>query len=97
MTPGHHVARMNADAHLQRRRQLAVHPLDRLDHRQRHVGDRMRVVRARFGQAAGHHIGVSDRLDLLDPKVERQPVKFRKQAVQKTEPDRRPKAGTKVW
>ena len=68
-----------------------------VDHRQRHVGDRMRVVRSRLGQAANHHIGVSDRLDLLDPKVERQPVKLRKQSVQKTDQSLRPKAGTKVW
>src|SRR5437660_12035761 len=31
--PGHHVARMNADAHLQGDRHVAARPLDRLDHR----------------------------------------------------------------
>src|ERR1017187_1932124 len=69
--PGYHVARMNTDAHLQGNRQLAVHPLDRRDHRQRYIGNRMGVVRSRLGQAASHHVGISERLDLLDPEVER--------------------------
>src|SRR5947208_3937029 len=42
------------------------------------------MVRSWLGQAAGQHISVSDRLDFLDSKVERQPVKLRKQSVQKT-------------
>jgi hypothetical protein len=42
--PGHHVARMNADAHLQGVRQLAIYPLDRLDHRQGHLSDHDRVL-----------------------------------------------------
>src|SRR4030095_6730277 len=35
--PSDDVARMNADTHIQRHRQVAARPLDRLDHRQGHV------------------------------------------------------------
>src|SRR6266567_8115813 len=42
------------------------------------------MVRAWLGQAACQHIGVPDRLDFLDPKVERQLIKLGKQPVQKT-------------
>src|SRR5664279_2657774 len=87
---------MNTDAHLYGNRKPAIYPLDRLDHRQSHVGYRMRVVRSRLGQAANQHIGVSDRLDLLDPKANRQPVKLRKQSVQKTNQVPRRKPGRKL-
>ena len=81
--PRHHVARVHPEAHLQRDRQVVIRPLDSLEHRQRRISDRVRIVRARLGHAAGQHVGVSNRLDFFDPKTERQLVKLRKQSVQK--------------
>ena len=76
--------------------QLTASPLDRRYHRQCHVGDGVGVVRARLGQAASQHIGVSDRLDLLDPKLDRQPVKLGKQSIHKAN-QIRCQSWTKVW
>ena len=38
-------------------------------HLERHVGDRGRVVRTRHGQPTDDHVGVADRLDLLEPEL----------------------------
>ena len=38
-----------------------------------------------FGQAARHHVGVADRLDLLDPVLGRQAVELREDAVEKVQ------------
>jgi len=43
-------------------------------HRERHVGDGLTVVGARHRDTARDHVGVADRLDLLQPVLVRQPI-----------------------
>ena len=50
-------------------------------HRERHLGDRLGVVLTRQGNAASDHVGVSDRLDLLDPVVGGERIPAREHAV----------------
>ena len=44
----------------------AAQTRDLRTHRERHLGDRLGMVVARDRHAAGDHVGVADRLDLLD-------------------------------
>jgi hypothetical protein len=53
-----------------------------LAHRQGHVSHRHGVIWTRVGQAPDHHVGVTDRLDLLQPSLLGELVEHREQAVQ---------------
>src|SRR5215217_7700454 len=48
----------------------------------RHLGHCLGVVGARVGQTPGHHVGVTDRLDLLQPVALGEPIEGREQVVE---------------
>jgi len=50
---------------------------DLIPHRKRQAGDRLEVVRPWLWQPARHHVGVADRLDLLDALRLGEPVERR--------------------
>jgi hypothetical protein len=66
---GHDRAGIHADANRQRLAARVDAPGYLLAHRQSHLSHRIGVVGARVGQAPNDHIGVTDRLDLLQPSL----------------------------
>jgi hypothetical protein len=79
---GDHWAGVDADADLQRPAVRAGAPGHLVADLQRHLGHRPGVVGPRLGKPAGRHVGVADRLDLLQPLVLGDPVERGEQVVQ---------------
>ena len=76
---------VDADAHGDLLAELVREFAHDIEHVQRHLGDRAGVVRPRLRHAAGHHIGVADRLDLLQPMLLGEPVELEKDAIEEAD------------
>jgi hypothetical protein len=79
---GHHRAGGDAEAELQRPPARVQVPAHLLAHGQRQLGHGLGVVGPRLRQPAGHHVGVADGLDLLQPLASGELVEGREQLVE---------------
>src|ERR1700687_5955705 len=73
---------MDSYPRLERLAELFAGLAHRIDHAERHIGNRERVPGMFFRDSARHHIGVTDRFDLFQVEPLYQRIESREQSVQ---------------